>query len=274
MREQLDLKTKRACDLQAALADAAATMAEQIPQVEVAQQRSANAAALAREVELDLLRAHLLLDGCSASADEGSGADGAAATHSMTARMEAAGRLLNNFALVLKDVTNPSPSTNVFGTPLTQRELSRVSPEHTPYADAALREVARRLMGSRPGLEELRETLERENEAQAVAWAGTARYLSARIQARPEEKAGRAPDMSEAAAAAMRAVLREVAPTCAGNEPVGGATTSLLLTTHHMHARGEAARKLLANFERVHLDVTNASPTHNIDGAPLTQLRG
>ena len=44
LREQLNLKTKRACDLQAALADAAATMAELIPLLEVAQQRSANTA--------------------------------------------------------------------------------------------------------------------------------------------------------------------------------------------------------------------------------------
>ena len=72
-------------------------------------------------------------------------------------------------------------------------------------------QVARRLLGQQPGLEQLAEQLEPSTPpAQAEAWAGTARYLRNRTQATPEERPGRKPDMSAAAAAAFRAVLEEV----------------------------------------------------------------
>ena len=69
-------------------------------------------------------------------------------------------------------------------------------------------QVARRLLGRQPGLQQLAEQLDPSTPpVQAEAWAGTARYLRSRTQATPEERPGRKPDMSEAAAAAFRAVL-------------------------------------------------------------------
>jgi hypothetical protein len=64
--------------------------------------------------------------------------------------------------------------------------------------------VARRLLGRRPGAQQLQERVD------AVTALGTARYLHNRIQSTAEEKPGRHPDMSTAATAAMRAVLAEV----------------------------------------------------------------
>ena len=55
------------------------------------------------------------------------------------AKAEAARKLIKNHAMVLADVTNPSP--------LTQQELTRVRPEYAAHGDQALREVARRLAG-------------------------------------------------------------------------------------------------------------------------------
>ena len=61
---------------------------------------------------------------------------------------------------------------------------------------------------TRPG-EDGSEKLQLSSAAQ-IAWSETAKYLDARIQATPQEMPGRPPDMSEEAAAAMRAVLWEV----------------------------------------------------------------
>ena len=78
------------------------------------------------------------------------------------------------------------------------------------YADQALREVVRRLLGQRPGTEQPEERLDPATPAQAAAWAQTAKYLEGRIQDKPEQKPGRQPDMGAAAGAAMKAVLAEV----------------------------------------------------------------
>jgi len=126
--------------------------------------------------------------------------DGAAAAHSPIAREEAARKLIVNHESVLRDVTN--------GNALTQPDLARLPSIAEPFVDQALREVARRLIGRRPGedcLEKLQPTT-----AALAAWADTAKYLDSRIQATVQEKPGRPPDMSEQAAAAMRAVLWEV----------------------------------------------------------------
>ena len=80
--------------------------------------------------------------------------------------------------------------------------------------DAALHEVARRLIGRMPGQREYR--VQPSTPTQAAAWAATASYMSARIQSASDEMmhvrgfGERAADMSDAAAAAMRAVLAEV----------------------------------------------------------------
>ena len=138
-------------------------------------------------------------------------ADGIASAHAHEAREEAARKLITNHENVLKDVTNPSASSNIIGRPLTQRDLGRVNDKGmVPYVDEALREVARRLLGRRPGTEVLEVRCDPTNTAQAAAWGATAAYLDGRIQSVDAEKPGRKPDMSPAAAAAMRAVLNEV----------------------------------------------------------------
>ena len=87
----------------------------------------------------------------------------------------------------------------------------------TPIADQALREIARRLLGNGEDDEPIaEEPIDPWSPAQAAAWAATATYLDGRIQSVPDEKPGRTPDLSTAAAAAMRAVLMEVG---AGLEP-------------------------------------------------------
>ena len=48
-------------------------------------------------------------------------ADGVAAAHSHSTRMAAAKKLISNHENVLKDVTNPSPDTNIEGVPLAHK---------------------------------------------------------------------------------------------------------------------------------------------------------
>merc|ERR1719327_104140 len=101
------------------------------------------------------------------------------------------------------------------GPPVTQRSLKRL-PGQKSEVDAALYETARRLFGRLPG-EPRRRPVRPTTPEQAATWAATATYLSARLQSTTAEVAdtpgheGRAPDMSPAAAAAMRAVLAEMA---------------------------------------------------------------
>ena len=133
----------------------------------------------------------------------GTSAGGAAASHDAPAREEAARKLISNHVHVLKDVTHTAPCT--------QTDLVRVDIALAPLVDQALREVARRLLGQRPGSDQLEETLDGTNSEQVSAWRGMAAFLEGRIQAMTAQHPGRQPDMSEGAAAAMRAVLREIA---------------------------------------------------------------
>lgn len=216
-------------------------------------------------------------------------ADGAASAHSHRAREDAASKLIGNHNNILKDVVNDS-TVNIEGKPLTQLELERVAPELWTYVDECLREVARRLLGRRPGLDQIAEIVDPSNGDQAGAWFRTCRYLDGRIQGDPNQKPGREPDMSKMAAAAMRAVLKEVGKSHAmqvmgTSTPIWEALRRILecgegfaseaqgaAAVHSHAAREEAARALIKNHENVLKDVTNPSRCDNIDGKPLTQL--
>ena len=230
----------------------------------------------------------MLDGGCVIFAAEGAGA---AAAHAPRHREEAARKLITNHHLVLKDVCNPTSNDVQYGNPLTQLDLQRVPPEHAFYVDECLREVARRLLGERQGSRVLAAHLDAANSAQLSAWIGCATYLEKRIQSHPDEKPGRTPDMSQLAAEAMRAVLKEVstAAMSCGSVPKGHDRWKTLKTlldkgaglfttqadgiaaSHSHHARFEAARRLVTNHDNVLKDVCNPSEKNNIEGKPLTQ---
>jgi hypothetical protein len=119
------------------------------------------------------------------------------------AACEEAGMLLrSNHARVLADIVNPSKELNIDGKPLTQTELKRVAARSKAHADEALCELERRLLGEGSS--------DPATEAAAEVWATMANYLDARIQSRPDQKPGRTPDMSTAAASATRATLQQM----------------------------------------------------------------
>ena len=122
----------------------------------------------------------------------------AAESNSGAPGREAARKLVVNHANVLRDVTNAMPRS--------QLHLKRLAMDEAPYADEALRETCRRMMGTPEGWPEVRPV----THEQAKAWVATATYMTQRLQARPFDCPGRAADMSEAAAAAMRTALAEV----------------------------------------------------------------
>jgi surfactin synthase thioesterase subunit len=117
------------------------------------------------------------------------------------ARKEAAQALKANQKKVVADIVNPGPK-NIDGIVLTQRNLDRVDNKHQAAADAMINEVCGRLQGTggrKPSTSE-----------EAIVWAAAASYLSKRVQGSPTDMPGRKPDMSYAAAAALRAVLVEL----------------------------------------------------------------
>ena len=203
--------------------------------------------------------------------------EGALSLHSQGAREAAARQLVRNHAAVLSDITNPSTKLNIRGDkPLTQTELQRVAYEDAVFVDQFLRECARRLLG---GSHEMEERLDPSTPAQAQAWCQAAAYLEGRIQSTADQMPGRERDMSPAAAAAMVATMRDVSrgirawlelrKLLAGN--THAVATDGVVAAHSYAARHAAARKLIMNHSDVLRDMTNPSPTHNIDGKPLTQ---
>ena len=85
-----------------------------------------------------------------------------------------------------------------------------MAPESAPYADSALREAARRLIGR--GAEDAIRPEQIEPHSSLIhvqAWSGVATYLSGRIQSSESERPGRAPDMSPESSEIFRAVLKQ-----------------------------------------------------------------
>ena len=221
-----------------------------------------------------------------ASTPFGSEADGLMSAHAHAARQEAAKSLIANHARVLQDVTNPSATTNIDDKPLTQLELTRVDFEHAFFADQALREVVRRLLGRRQGSKQLEERVDPTNEAQVGAWSQTAVYLDGRIHRTAEEKPGHThtTDMSPAAASAMSDALKEIA--FAGADATAACTTAHWAVLHQMAtaskersvtismegaALQDAAVALITNRVLVLKDLTNPTGTDVTHMVPLTQ---
>ena len=207
---------------------------------------------------------------------QSSQASGAAASHAHAARHEAARKLITHHKAVIGDVTNPAPKT--------QLELKRVGTEHKEYVDQAMREVSRRLLGTRAGGQPLpQERLDPSRPAQAAAWAATAQYLTSRLHTPGMPPHDRTPDMSTEAAAAMRAVLQEVGSGTAVSD-IGGSPQWAPLHQvisgpgsdqpteadgaaggHGHSARHEALRKLLSNHMALLNDVTNPAPKTQLE---------
>ena len=107
-----------------------------------------------------------------------------------------------------------------------------------------------------------------------MTWIASADYLDGRLQSTPEQKPGRKPDMSEMAAAAMRAAMSDIQRWCKLRvilyESGLGIDDNPALTKFSPEARLEAAHKIITNHERVLADLTNQGHV-NIDGKPLTQ---
>merc|ERR1719191_1211344 len=74
-----------------------------------------------------------------------------------------------------------------------------------------LSEVARRLLGRRPGMQDIQQKPDITNTNLRMAWRGTADYLKARMQSSAAQKPGRSADMSPLAASAFLSVVEEVA---------------------------------------------------------------
>merc|ERR1719282_1189417 len=170
------------------------------------------------------------------------------------AGVEAAAKLMGNFARVVQDIMNQGPK-NIDGKKLTQEHLKRLDPTSTisstirtssnttvtttTYHDNSkivqkmLSAVCCRLLG--------KETAGPANPGEALVWMLAARFLSSRIQA-PGECSGRKSDMGKAQAEAMRTVLAQI----------------------------EAGSKLMANREMVVQDITNPGP-RAVKGGKLTQ---
>lgn len=125
----------------------------------------------------------------------------AKAMRTSLAQIEASSKLMSNRETVVKDITNVGPGA-VKGAKLTQKDLVRLDPVHKSKVDAMVGEVCDRLTGKKLSGPPTSED--------AMVWAKAATYFSQRIQASASEKPGRDPDMSRAAAVAMRTVLATI----------------------------------------------------------------
>jgi len=205
----------------------------------------------------------------------------------MLAQIEACGKLMSNRERVVKDITNPGPQ-NIDGKQLTQAALKRVNPTHQETVLAMVHEVCGCLLGKKMSIP--------PTPGVAQVWTDAASYFHGRIQALASECRGRNPDMSPAAAEAMRKVLAQII-----NRPAKIDTLSSLILTHLAEEKAgvsqlmvdastqyfssflpqpekiaasswEAAQKLMSNRGRIVQDIANPGP-NNIDGKALTQMQ-
>ena len=132
---------------------------------------------------------------------------GAAATFAHEYREEAALKLVANHEPLLRDVTNAAPHT--------QTNLKRAGAYDAVFVDKMLLETTRRLLGctdaTRAQFDALAQPLDPLAMGMQKAWGVTAQYLDQRIQSSVAQKPGRAPDLSDEAAKAMKAVMFELA---------------------------------------------------------------
>merc|ERR1719161_1916948 len=111
------------------------------------------------------------------------------------AKMEATLMLISNHERVVQDITNPK-TENIDGKPLTQVHLKRVDNKHKESVSGMIKAVGWRLLG-----QGVAGPLTAE---EALVWVEAAEFFSSRIQDTPEQKPGRAPDMSSLAAMVLR----------------------------------------------------------------------
>jgi len=180
----------------------------------------------------------------------------------MLAQIEASSKLMSNRERVVKDITNPG-TQNIDGQGLTQPELKRVNPAQQETVSAMVREVCGCLLGKK--------MLIPSTAGVAQVWADAAIYLHGRIHSLASECQGRNPDMSPAAAEAMRTVLVQVINRPANIDTMSSVLTQIVSQPERVAAPSwEAAHKLMSNRERIVRDITNPGPW-NIDGVGLTQ---
>jgi len=148
------------------------------------------------------------------------------------AKAEAASKLESNFQKVVRDITNPGPK-NIDGKALTQTYLQRVDPKHVKSVEAMVQAVCSLLKGK---------SVSAPSKQDALVWEPAAKFLGARVQGSKNEKPGREPDMSSAAAAAMKTACGQI----------------------------ESASKLIHNRETVVNDITNPGP-RGVKGGQLSQ---
>lgn len=111
-------------------------------------------------------------------------------------------KLILNHAAILHDLCNEHP--------VSQLQLQRVPPQFADFADGALREVTRRLLGKGGKQCRAEELVEGAPIEQVQTWSQVATYLCSRIQSTPEERPGRTPDMTPESADVLRAALQEM----------------------------------------------------------------
>jgi hypothetical protein len=165
---------------------------------------------------------------CLAFLTGGSTAKPLAFVQEEQAGVEAACKLMGNFENVVQDICNVG-SLGLGGGALTQSELERVNPKDIAHVRAMVKALCCRLLGKQaPDVSTMDE---------ALVWKNAAKFLGQRLQGSGVECPGRAPDMSLAAATAMRKALGQM----------------------------EAGYKLLSNRDRVINDITNPAPKTQLE---------